>query len=271
MLYWYGIGLGLRLLTHGKVKYGIRYLLFPVNYWRNVEYKLVFQAGDFKCGERVLDLSSPKLLAIYLAKKIGVQIVATDIEDYFLAEYETIRRVEKVSRENFILKTEDGRALSFGDNSFDKIYAISVLEHIPQDGDTLCMKEMARVLKNHGRCYVTVPFSPEYREQYKKGGFYWVNVSRNAEDGRVFYQRFYPEKELFRRLIEPSGLTPVSIQYVGETLSLHPERELWDYLPNISGPIQPLLSGLFHTRPHSSWEELKKPLCAFMVLEKEVL
>jgi hypothetical protein len=39
-------------------------------------------------------------------------------------------------------------------------------------------------------------------------------------------------------------------------------------LPSVMGPIEPLLSRLIHVRA-TDWRDLKKPLCAFMVLSKE--
>jgi SAM-dependent methyltransferase len=46
-------------------------------------------------------------------------------------------------------------ALPFADDSFDKIIAAEVLEHLPED--TRAMSELARVLKPGGRIAVTVP------------------------------------------------------------------------------------------------------------------
>jgi hypothetical protein len=45
-------------------------------------------------------------------------------------------------------------------------------------------------------------------------------------------------------------------------------RELSDFLPAVTGPLQPLLSRLFHTPLVESWRELAKPLCAVVALEK---
>jgi hypothetical protein len=47
------------------------------------------------------------------------------------------------------------------------------------------------------------------------------------------------------------------------------EGELSEFLPPLSGPIQPMLSKLFLSEPVDSWQTLGKPLCAFIVLEKE--
>jgi hypothetical protein len=83
----------------------------------------------------------------------------------------------------------------------------------------------------------------------------------------VFYERHYSEEDLYRRLINPSGLRLRRIEYVGERILTGSELEIAD-LPAFMGPLEPLISRLVHVRA-PDWRELKKPLCAFMVLRKE--
>ena len=45
MLFGYGMKLGVKLLAHGRAKRGLRYLIVPVNYWRTVEFDLVYRSG----------------------------------------------------------------------------------------------------------------------------------------------------------------------------------------------------------------------------------
>ena len=77
--------------------------------------------------------------------------------------------VEGVPPERLHLAVEDGRRLSFPDDSFDKVYSLSVLEHIPDDGDSACVTEIARVLRPGGECYLTVPFWPQSRTDFVDG------------------------------------------------------------------------------------------------------
>lgn len=268
MLYNYGIKLGIKLLLRGKLKQSLRYLIKPVDYWRNLEYQLVYDEADFQSSDRILDIGSPKLLSLYLAKKVGAEVFSTDIEDYFVQEFSFLRQVENISPEKFNIKVEDGRNLSFDDDYFNKIYSISVIEHIPDDGDIECLKEIRRVLSKGGRCVITVPFSPTARIDYKKDDFYWARSSSTLEDGEVFFQRRYSEEDLFYRLINPSGLILKKLKYIGENVMINSKRELCDILVPATGPIHPLMSKLFHSKPVDSWKNLKKPLCALIVLEK---
>ena len=269
MLYIYGIKLGLKLLYRGKFKWATRYLIIPVNYWRCLEYRLISRAGNFENCDKILDIGSPKLLSLYLAKKLGAEIYATDIDDYFIREYGYLRKVEKIPAEKFHLNTEDGRQLSFATATFNKVYSISAIEHIPDDGDTKCLREIRRVLLPGGRCVITVPFSPISQEEYSNPCFYWSRWSSTTPDGMVFYQRRYSEQDLFNRLVIPSEMKIKELKYIGENILTHSKKEVWNVLPPITGPLHPLLSKLFYTTPVDSWRDLKKPLCALLVLEKK--
>jgi SAM-dependent methyltransferase len=265
----YGMKVGGKLVVAGEPKLAVRYLGRPVNYWRAIEYQLICEAADFQAGDRVLDIGSPKLLSLYLAKVVGADVVATDIDDYFVAPQQRVAEVEGVPPERLRLQVEDGRRLSFEDASFDKVFSLSVLEHIPDDGDSACVAEIARVLVPGGECYLTVPFWPTSRIDYIDGDdVYWAEHSVRSAEGKVFYQRRYSEEDLYQRLIGPSGLELRDLEYVGEKVLTTSESELSDHLPLVTGPIQPLLSRILHTRPSSSWRELKKPLCALVVLRK---
>ena len=271
MLYTYGLKVGAKLATRGKWNAGLRYLVRPVNYWRAIEYQLIYDAARFTAADRVLDIGSPKLLALYLAKVVGAEVWSTDIDDYFLETHTLAAELEGIPESRLHAQVEDGRRLTFEDAFFDKVYSLSVLEHIPGDGDSECAHEIGRVLKPGGRGFLTVPFSPVSRiDHIKDTGVYWTEHSERTADGEVFYQRRYSEDDLHRRLIAPSGLVLNRLAYVGEKVMTRSSRELSDYLPAVTGPVQPLLSKLLHTRPVDSWRELAKPLCAFIVLERPV-
>ena len=268
MLYGYGLKLGVELLLKGKYRDAIRYLVIPVNYWRALEYRLVYDEGDFREGETVLDIGSPKLLSLFLAERTGARVFSTDIEDYFLREYGMIRDLRAIPEDRLQIQVEDGRSLTFPDRTFDKVYSLSVVEHIPGDGDGTCLKEVARVLSPGGRCVLTVPFAPSSRTEYRDDRFYWSRSSVTNGNGRVFYQRRYSEEDLYRRLIEPSGLSLKKLAYFGEKLDIGEGRELCQLMPRVTGPIQPMLSSLLHSEVSSSWQSMTKPLGALVVLEK---
>lgn len=266
MLYRYGLSLGIRLLLRGRLRWALPYLIRPVNYWRNVEYAAALRLGGFKPGQQVLDIGSPKLLALYLAEH-RVQVTATDIDPYFVKKLSCLRELRGISSADLRLEVCDGRDTGFDDQTFDRVYSISVIEHIPDDGDADCMREIGRVLRPGGRCVITVPFWRESRVDYSDGGFYWAEASTRDDRG-VFYQRRYSEDDLFCRLIRPSGMRVRSLTYVGERVLTASQREVSDYLPAMTGPAQPLLSRVLHVGPVDDWRSLEKPLCAVLSMEK---
>lgn len=268
-LYRYGLGLGFGSLRHGRMRDAARYLIRPVNYWRAIEYQLIWDHAAFRPQMSVLDVGSPKLLSFYLSDRMRCRVVATDIDPYFLDTQAHVQRLRHIPPERLQSRVEDGRALSFPSESFDVAYALSVVEHIPDDGDSRCMAELGRVVSPGGTVVVTVPFAATYREEHHAAGaFYWSHAS-SQRNGRAFYQRRYDEAALQARLIEPSGLRLRSLRFVGERAIAPRHREVSDYLPVATGPVDPLLSRVLHRGPVADWRQLDRPLCALVDLVKD--
>ncbi|HKW73006.1 MAG TPA: class I SAM-dependent methyltransferase [Candidatus Dormibacteraeota bacterium] len=268
-LYGLSLRMGYHLLAARRLKRGLRYLVEPVPYWRSLEFRLVWEHGDFRRGDRVLDVGSPKPFSLYLARSAGAIVDATDIEDYFIDEFTFARDAVRVSAERMTLRVEDGRRLSYASGQFDKVYSVSVLEHIPQHGDSECARELGRVLAPGGSCLITVPFWPNSKDVYRKPDFYWSDVSGPAQGELAFFQRRYSAEDLQKRLIEPSGLVAEKVLFVGERVMTNTEAEVGSIMPRVGlGPIHPLMSRALHTAPVSDWRRLKKPLCAFLKLTK---
>jgi SAM-dependent methyltransferase len=272
MLYWYGIKVGIfSLLRRRTSREVFKNILVPVNYWRALEFRLTFNELQSKPSDRILDIGSPKLLSLFLADVVGAKVYATDLKDYFVKDYVEFREMLKIPNQQYHVTTADGRHLPFDENFFSKIFSISVLEHIPDHGDSTCMREIARTLSPRGICVITVPFSPTAKEEYKPAKeFYWAKQSGGEKkEAQLFYQRRYNEADLYHRLIDPSGLRIHKLIFVGETFPLPKETELARFLPPVAGVVHPLLSALFHTHPESDWRRIRKPLCALIVLKKD--
>ncbi len=273
MFYTYGMKVGAELMARGQVKPALRRLIMPVSYWRALEFRMVYDNADFRPSDRILDIGSPKLLSLYIAKKLGAEVYSTDIDGYFVKEYTALRSAERLSPEKFHVEVEDGRKLSFADDYFDKVYSVSVIEHIPEHGDSECLREIGRVLRPGGLCLLTVPFAPQSQDQYRPAkSFYWSSASTTAADGSVFFQRRYSEQDLYDRLITPSGLRVKKLLFAGEKVFEDSDRELLEHLPPFTdvllGPVQTLMARMLLRPPVEDWHTLRKPLCAFLCLEK---
>jgi SAM-dependent methyltransferase len=215
-VYRFGLSVGIRTLPVNPFE-GFKRVIFPIEYVRCAETRYVLQHLDAVEGERILDIGSPKLLSLFLAAKVRATVHATDLLDYFFPAYAAHSRcMLPKDRQRYVMETQDAQAMTYADATFDRVFSISAIEHIPNEGDSASMREIARVLKPGGRCCLTVPWSDKgYEEVFKHRDdpdAYWT--ASNEEF--VFYQRRYDGESLKRRLIESSGLDVVDISFWGE-------------------------------------------------------
>jgi SAM-dependent methyltransferase len=155
-------------------------------------------------GDLVLDLGCGGGRHAFEIARRGARVVAADLD---LAELKDVRAIFGAMHENGELGVGgDGYAvganalsLPFPDNSFDRIIASEVMEHI--DDDAGAASELARVLRPGGVLAVTVPswlpeqicwaLSDKYHAPFVEGG----------------HVRIYTEAKLRRRLRD-AGLRP---------------------------------------------------------------
>ncbi|MCH2425049.1 MAG: class I SAM-dependent methyltransferase, partial [Acidimicrobiales bacterium] len=113
-----------------------------------------------RAGERMLDLGCGFGRHAYEALRRGTHVVACDLG---LDELREVRAIGAVMHgdgevpEGVVLETANGDAtrLPFADDSFDRVIASEVLEHI--DDDEGALAELARVLRPGGTGAVTIP------------------------------------------------------------------------------------------------------------------
>lgn len=267
-IYLFSYSLAVRSICWRHAKSVLRLLLEPCTYWRNVEIPAVLKYLQAKAGEKILDIGSPKLPSLFIWNRIRAEVWATDLLPYFVDEYLHYkgRLQPNDSSATYHIELQDARKLSYPDSSFDKVYAISVIEHIDDHGDSAAMREIARVLKPGGLCCLTVPAARHYLESTIAMELYY----KKPIDGKpVFFQRHYDEEALRSRLIDPSGLELCTVEHFGERWI--PYEELYWKLPRlIKIPISilsPVFSKLllFQIKSGSKAE----PKTALVVLKKE--
>jgi SAM-dependent methyltransferase len=176
-------------------RYGTRdWLLAGPDYSRAVEYPLVARMLKAEAGQTLLDVGAGRRAEFSRhAAEAGLVTTAADLRDDLGADV-------PAGVERLTFWQGDARGLPFADGSFDRIAAISTLEHI-EDGEDRAVAELARVLAPGGRLVVSVPFNPlRSGKVHKAAGVY----GRTGE--RVFFEHLYDEDALQRRIVEPSGL-----------------------------------------------------------------
>jgi ubiquinone/menaquinone biosynthesis C-methylase UbiE len=130
--------------------------------------------ADQNAGKKILDVSSPHMMAYVLSKKNDV--VKTNID---AGEKKFIKESK-----NLHFKIEDATRLSFSDNTFDLVYSVSVIEHI-YEKYIESIHEMVRVTKSGGYIYITFPVAKNYMEEWLHGEVY---ANQPAVGGKTFFQ-----------------------------------------------------------------------------------
>ena len=223
------IQVGLASLKGPYVREAAARIVNPMSYPRYLEYQLALSKLGALDGRRVLDIGSPKLPVLLLARQSECDLYATDIRDYFIGptrHFLTRMGLGHRIGRSVHLEVQDARTLTYTDNFFDGVYAISVVEHIPDNGDSTAVQEIARVLKPGGVATLTVPFrAAGFQDEYVDGDVFERQGGREP----TFFQHRYDVESMQRRLVAPSGLECTDITYFGEP---HVRFEpVWNRIP----------------------------------------
>jgi len=178
-LYGTSVGLGSRyLLRHGYLREAVIRVIVPLDPSRYLELPETRRELATRPGEKVLDLASPKLLAVHLARE-GVEVTSVDLFDDEIDRWKKLTAGEQ----NLRFEIADGRSLPYADAAFDHAYSISVLEHIAGDGDEEALNELARVVRPGGRVVITLPHAAKAYDEHRERALY------GGDD--TFFQRWY--------------------------------------------------------------------------------
>src|SRR5581483_5550014 len=179
-----GVGLGY-LARHGYLREAVVRVVVPLDPSRYLELPQTRRELSARPGERVLDLASPKVLAVSLARE-GVEVTSVDLFPEEIAVWRKLVPAEP----NLRLEVGDGRALPFEDAAFDHAYSVSVLEHIAEPGDEEALRELGRVVRPGGRVVLTLPFAARGHDELRAAPLYGSGERRGE---RYFFQRWYDE------------------------------------------------------------------------------
>ena len=182
----------LRLPRHraAGLKVAATRVLVPLDPWRYYELGRV---ADEPFAGKCLDVSSPKLLPSLLQHEGKGDWTAVDL---FEREIEQWTAVDP----HLDMRVEDATQLSFADESFDACLCLSVIEHVPGEGDATAMAEMWRVLRPGGVLHLTTDVARAARDIYVDEEIYGAASFRMDTD-RVFFARLYTADDVERRLL----------------------------------------------------------------------
>lgn len=134
-----------------------RWVLRPLSQEDLVMLEQIAQAAQLNCQERVLDVACGVGLASFSLAAHAREVVGVDISGGMLAQARAIRHKRGVRNVRFILGAAEH--LPFADESFDAVVCRLAIHHFPQP--EIEMREMARVLKPHGRLVIVDAVSSE--------------------------------------------------------------------------------------------------------------
>jgi SAM-dependent methyltransferase len=200
------VRLGLRhLARHGYRREAVVRVVVPLDPSRYLELPWAIEHLGARRGDRVLDLASPKLLAVALARR-GVDVTSVDQLEREIENWQALAGAVP----GLDLVVADGRSLPFEDESFDHAYSISVLEHIEEPGDAEALAELARVVRPGGRVIVTLPHAQAYREDWRDVPVY----ANQPGGGRSLFQRWYDPARVDALVAVAAALELVSREVV---------------------------------------------------------
>lgn len=262
-VYLFALSCGLRAIMSGSIGDGLKLLIAPVGYWRFLPNAFVLQEFRNQLNPKVLDASSPKLLSLMLASQTENKVYATDLNDaQIFSRWQQFARA--LGLKNYEVEYQDARQLKYPDEFFDLVYSISVIEHIPGQGDTEALREFCRVLKKEGRVVIEVP----YRRQREEIVAHYDSKGAPLETPQ-FYERHYDAAWLHERLENVQGLSLEKKVILGETLPIDPwiaTNRLPRPLRIVLLPLEPLLAALnYWSRAHDT---IGRPLAALLVYRK---
>ncbi|MBU2472733.1 class I SAM-dependent methyltransferase [Patescibacteria group bacterium] len=207
-----------------------KFLSSHINSSRSWEYFLAAKLIDYSFEDVVLDVGAYNTyFCNYLAKKVK-KIYAIDNfywskRDYVIKKHsvptpdEWITRVKSSGDKNLVIEKGDLSQLAYPDNYFNKVVAISVIEHVIDD--LTGFKEIKRVLKKNGSLVLTTEMSFNYHPYIEK-----------TNKGEERFYRIYSYQRLIK-LLKEMDFELLGPDYLLETLkSRYPKVPVIIFLIN---------------------------------------
>ena len=173
----------------------------PVSCVRYFEFGFAERILSAGIDGRCLDVSSPRLLGAYILerhRKATIDFINPDKPD--LQETERLINAVHPGINRCSFHNIYANKLPWPDETFDCIWSISVIEHIPEPQDVNTIKELWRVLKPNGKLILTLPACNSSWDEYKENNVYNLSLYKRENHGKYFFQRWYDQKILDERI-----------------------------------------------------------------------
>jgi hypothetical protein len=208
----FGRQAGKRLFLHSPREASV-YLLNPVSAVRYFEFDFAMNSLPLNLNS-CLDVSSPRLFSLYVAKQqpgSSVHVVNPDPSD--LSVTKQMASGLDLPNVSFEPCAIDRISCTRG---FDCIWSLSFIEHISGAyDDRAAVGMLYNLLAPGGRLILTIPVDRKYWLEYRDRDDYGTQPT--TEDGRVFSQRNYDASAINDRIFAVVQQTPSALRWFGET------------------------------------------------------
>jgi ubiquinone/menaquinone biosynthesis C-methylase UbiE len=242
----YSVHLGLRGMSLGGGPEARWRVWMPLDVDRVVELPWAAARVMDARPERVLDIASPKLLACWLGEHVDAEIVATDLWEDEISRWKTLVAAVDAAGHRFpdlAFEAADATQLAYPDASFDTAVSVSVIEHIPGDGDIAALRELTRVLRPGGSLVLTFPYGERAEDVSVEHDLY----GQRYDGTPLFFYRRYAAETVGSRLLDGGGLEIVDRTYWHKSGVRSAQAGLHRLIParwevgRALGPVLPLI------------------------------
>ncbi len=208
----------------------IQLLCNPLSILRYFEFQFVLDTLKEQQYKNHLDVSSPRLLLLYLLHHNKIShshLINPDKDD--LLQTQHFLNVLNLQNKADTATLDITQPLPFY-NHFDLITSISVIEHIPDDGDIKAIENMWKALKPGGKLIITIPCSKDYSEEFRDKNTYNLKTNKKIQE-KYFFQRVYDNDRL-NKIFSQIGKAPQQMIIFGEKkkgIFYKYEKELMKY------------------------------------------
>jgi SAM-dependent methyltransferase len=186
---------------------------------RIYEYPWAFFAAPVECGISVVEIGGGLSGFQFVLSKSGARVINVDPGESasgigWPCDRATIARLNRAFGTDVRLENTTLAEAQLADESVDRVYSISTIEHIPVSEDRALASEIRRVLRPGGKVVLTidlflnlVPFTAREKNRYG-----W-NIDVSAFVGALGFEKIFGDER------ELNGYPSFDAQYVLSELS----------------------------------------------------
>lgn len=259
-------------------RYDPHFLYETLAYHKCREIILTTQCLPAATNAKVLDIGTGHNPLVLYWASLGYDVTALDGSLYGYSQLKQVQ--QKIEQDghslDFAYLGGDACRMPIAEDSYDLITAICAIEHIPGDGDIVCLQEIYRTLKSGGKAVITIESSGAYSENwmivpYERG---YQSGKESTDQPEKKWQdvfcRNYTIHEMKERFAQSANWDVVDIGFYDD---FHLPIRYWmdpiqhTILPKLLKPFVPLLSLLFYKHRNFT-PQLTTSSIGYIILQK---